>query len=217
MLTPGRRRLCCGDPPGACNSQSCNGLNGICTGTYIGCPCVGVDFNAPSNVTSSVGGGNAQAASGFQQSQSSTWAKFGTYQLPTESYLGITSNGQYGLDSIGLGMEAATGLTTNQNVIAGILTEPFYLGQVGLKPSNTTLVNGTASFLAQLKNKKLIPSLSYGYTAGAIYRKSYSYLVESINSALSSRPAANARKPYTWRLRLLALHSKHCQLSTRWQ
>ena len=89
----------------------------------------------------------------------------------TESYLGIASTGQYGLDTVGLGVEAATGLTSSQSVVAGVSTKPFYLGQVGLKASNTTTVNGTASFLTQLKNAKVIPSLSYGYTAGAIYRE----------------------------------------------
>ena len=175
LLTSGRRSLCCGDPPGACTSQGCNGLNGICTGTYIGCPCSGVDFNAPSNVTLSDGKGNAPAASGFQANQSSTWAASGEHQLMIESYLGIASNGEYGLDTVGLGVEATTGLTSNQNVVAGVLAEPFYLGQLGLKPTNTTGVNSTASLMTQLKNANLIPSLSYGYTAGAIYRKSHAY------------------------------------------
>lgn len=34
---------------------------------------------------------------------------------------------------MGLGVEATTGLTSNRNVVAGILPEPFYLGQIGLK------------------------------------------------------------------------------------
>ena len=87
------------------------------------------------------GNGNAPAASGFQANQSSSWTNPGDYQLTTESFLGIASNGHYGLDTVGLGVEAATGLTSNQNVVAGVLTEPFYLGQVGLKPSNTMTVN----------------------------------------------------------------------------
>ena len=91
----------------------------------------------------------------------------------TESYLGVVSNGSYGLDTVGLDVESATGLTSKQNVVAGVLTEPFYLGQFGLKPSNTTIVNGTTSFMQQLKYDKLIPSLSYGYTAGALYSKSH--------------------------------------------
>ena len=215
MLTPGHCSLCCGDPPGTCSS--CSGLNGICTGTYIGCPCSGVDFNAPSNVTLNEGIGNAPAASGFQANQSSTWTSIGDYQLLTESFLGITSDGQYGLDAVGLGVEAATGLTSSQNVVAGVSTEPFYLGQVGLKLSNTTNVNGTASFMAQLKNEKLIPSLSYGYTAGALYSKSQSYCIELIRLTLSSRPRANVGKPHARRLRLLALCANHTRISTRWQ
>ena len=51
----------------------------------------------------------------------------------TETYLGIASNEQYGLDTVGLGVDDTTGLTSNQNVVAGVLAEPFYLGQIGLK------------------------------------------------------------------------------------
>ena len=83
---------------------------------------------------------------------------------------------------MGLGVETTTGLTSNRNVVAGILAEPFYLGQIGLKNPNTTAVNGTAPFVAQLKNEKLIPSLSYGYTTGAIYRKSHFFRVKDQKS-----------------------------------
>ena len=96
----------------------------------------------------------------------------------TESSLGVTSDGQYGLDTVGSGVEATAGLTSNRNVVAGVLAEPFYLGQIGLRNTNTTAVNGTAPFMAQFKNKKSIPSLSYCYTAGAIYRKFHSFRVK---------------------------------------
>ena len=122
----------------------------------MGCPRSGVNFNVPSNITLSAGNGNAPAASEFQANQSSTWIAIGDYRLMTESSLSITSDGQYGLDTVGLGVEATTGLTSNRNVVAGILAEPFYLGQIGLKNPNMTAVNGTASFMAQLKNEKLI-------------------------------------------------------------
>ena len=124
-------------------------------------------------MTLSDGRGNAPAASGFQANQSTTWTAGGEHQLMTESYLGIASKGEYGLDTVGLGVEATAGLTSNQNVIAGVLAEPFYLGQLGLKRSNATGLNSTASLMTQLKNENMIPSLSYGYTAGAIYRKSH--------------------------------------------
>ena len=134
-----------------------------------------------------------------------------------ESYLGIVSNGNYGLDTVGLGVESATGLTSKQNVVAGILTEPFYLGQFGLKPSNTTIVNGTTSFMQQLKNDELIPSLSYGYTAGAMYSKIQFCQVPYIKLTSSFRATANLGKSYAWRLRLLALRSVHCELPAFWQ
>ena len=208
-LTEKQCSLCCGEPPGACNSQACNGLNGICTGTYIGCPCSGVDFNAPTNVTMSVSSGNTLAASGFQANQSSTWTTVGDNQLMTETYLGITSNGNYGTDTIGLGIDATTGLTSNQNVVAGVLTEPFYLGQVGLKKSYAIGGNGNASLMVRLKDEKLIPSLSYGYTAGAIYRES-SFLRRVLELKSFFRPTADLGKPYAWRLRSLAIHSQQC-------
>ena len=135
----------------------------------------------------------------------------------TETYLGILSNGQYGTDTVGLGVEAATGLTSNHNVVGGVLAEPYYLGQIGLKSSNTTTVNGTASFMAQLKNDNLIPSLSYGYTAGAIYRKSLSLRIESSKLTRLFRPAAGTGKSYTWRLRLFALRSDQYELLTCWK
>ena len=165
-------RNCCGDPAGNCNGQGCNGLNGICTGPYIGCPCVGPDYNADSSVSSSPGVLNAAAASGFQTNQSSTWSGLGTQDLLTDSYLNVSSNALYGADVVGLGVDANTGLTVNHNMVAGISTEPFYTGMLGLKTSNSTpLNNGTATLLTQLKHQNFIPSLSYGYTAGAIYRE----------------------------------------------
>lgn len=51
-----------------------------------------------------------------------------------------------------------------------------------LKNPNTTAVNGTAPFMAQLKNENLIPSISYGYTTGAIYRKSHFFRVKDQKS-----------------------------------
>ena len=165
-------RYCCGDPAGSCSGQGCNGLNGICTGPYIGCPCVGPDYNIAANSPSSPGVVNAAAASGFQFNQSSSWSSLGTHSLLTDNYLNISSNGQFGTDTVGLGIENSTALTIDHNVIAGITTKPFYMGALGLKPINSTSVsNGPASLMTQLKQQNLIPSLSFGYTAGAIYRK----------------------------------------------
>lgn len=164
-------RFCCGDPAGNCNSQSCNGLNGICTGTYTGCPCQGPDFNAPGSAPSSAGIINAAAASGFQANQSSTWLDLGTHDASMANLLNVSSDGQYGVDTVGLGVDES-GPTVDKDVVVGVLAEPFYIGAFGLKPSDSTgMINGTPSFMTQLKQLNSIPSLSYGYTAGAFYRE----------------------------------------------
>jgi len=166
-------RNCCGDPAGNCNGQGCNGLNGICTGPYIGCPCVGPDFNIGANSPSSSGQLDAVAASGFASNQSSTWAYLGRHSLVEGEYLNITTDGQYGTDVVGLGVDESTGFTLNRNVVAGITAGPFYTGTFGLKAANVTSIDGgPATFMAQLKQQNLIPSISYGYTAGAIYSES---------------------------------------------
>ena len=170
--TPCAGRNCCGDPAGSCSGVGCNGLNGICTGPYIGCPCVGPDYNIATNTPSSPAVLNGAAASGFQYNESSTWSDLGTHTLIVDSFLNISSNGKFGADNVGFGFDASKGLTLNHSLVAGITAEPFYLGTFGLKPANVSDVsNGPATLMAQLKQQNLIPSLSYGYTAGAIYRK----------------------------------------------
>ena len=60
----------------------------------------------------------------------------------------------------------------DQQVIAAIDTKDFYLGSLGLtpRPVNFTWDDPTQSFLSTLKNQSIIPSLSFGYNAGAQYR-----------------------------------------------
>lgn len=97
----------------------------------------------------------------------------GTRQLMTEDFLDTLSNGQFGTDVVGLGVDASSGLTLPGAVVAGITTEPFYIGTLGLKPGNASVSSdSTATLLSQLKQQNMIPSLSYGYTAGAIYSMS---------------------------------------------
>lgn len=175
-------RDCCSDSLPHCNAQGCNGLNGICTGAYIGCPCSGIDYNAPSGTLT---GGNLDAfvASGYQSNVTSSWQEKPGLEIQDESYLNVTSSAQYGVDVVGLGPDASAGLTLSSSLIAGVPTEPFYLGSLGLKPARTTVVNqskayaSTATLMTQLKDQNLIPSLSYGYTAGAIYSKRLHLLV----------------------------------------
>ena len=175
---PCSTKYCCSDSLPNCSSQDCNGLSGICTGKYIGCPCGGPDYNAPyRTLTDDAGAFNAFMASGFQWNQTKTWQERSSTEIQEESFLNVTSSVNFGVDVVGLGPEPSAGLTLSSSLIAGVSTETFYLGIIGLKPALRTPINtskasgSTATLMTQLKDQSLIPSLSYGYTAGAIYSK----------------------------------------------
>ncbi|KAL9610154.1 MAG: hypothetical protein Q9167_005132 [Letrouitia subvulpina] len=124
----------------------------------------------PSNCTETRGGL-------FDYSKSSTWDKKAIFPLGTEANLGYTKNsdnGAYGWDTVELGTVGETNATLDKQVIAGIATKDFYLGNLGLaaRPLDwTDHTESSPSLLSSLQSQNLIPSLSYGYTAGASYRK----------------------------------------------
>lgn len=117
--------------------------------------------------------GQSSSHPGFTLNQSSTWAKEGIYNLLSEANLGYAGNGDYGFDNVSLGLDA-TGATLSHQVVAGIVTDDFWLGTFGLgpKPANFSDYNSPVpSYMTSLVEKNIIPSLSYGYTAGAKHRK----------------------------------------------
>lgn len=119
----------------------------------------------------------------FDISGSKTWSVLGNYSLGIEANLGYSDPGSYGLDTVALGFNNASGGPTLQGqVVAGLATYDYYTGLFGLndQPANFTASNDInnltdttphPSFLSTLKSQNLIPSLSWAYTAGAIYRK----------------------------------------------
>lgn len=125
-----------------------------------------------------VGTFNGSPSNGFQTNQSSTWSAIGIFDLIGEKGLNYTGNGQYGYDNVGPGSSisstsGSSSLDLPQQVVAGIATNEFYLGVLGLgpKPANFTSSNDpTKSYMRTLADQNLIPSLSFGYTAGARYR-----------------------------------------------
>ena len=68
------------------------------------------------------------------------------------------------------GLAGATSL--KKQLIAGLETKDFYIATWGIRPAPTTLSSDDhiPSVLSNLKEQKLIPSLSWGYTAGAYYQ-----------------------------------------------
>jgi hypothetical protein len=95
------------------------------------------------------------------------------YALNTfeESGLGLTGNAFYGFDTVELGLGGLPMLQAQ--LVAGLATNDFWLGSLGLSPvpfNFTTLNDPVPSMLGSLRNRSLIPSSSWGYTAGAFYR-----------------------------------------------
>ena len=135
----------------------------------------------PVNCTGARGGA-------YDSTKSSTWNANALYTLNAETNLGNpygASNqiGSYGYDTIGVpGQGEVANVSVNHQVIAAIETNTYYLGNLGLSSQNITFAadssNTSPSFLGSLRNENLIPSLSFGYTAGASYRKAASNLMD---------------------------------------
>jgi hypothetical protein len=115
----------------------------------------------------------------FYRNQSSTWQDraLATINLEDgknglEANLGYKLKAQFGEDRLAIGLQGPS--LSNQTVAGFATTQPFYLGVFGLnnQPVNySNLGNYSApSFLSTLKDQKKIPSLSWSYTAGAMYR-----------------------------------------------
>lgn len=109
----------------------------------------------------------------FNNSNSKSWSEIesAVYLFQDPSLTAVLGN-----DTLTLGAEGNTGpLLTNQ-VIFGIADDrKYYLGMLGLSQVPTSLSKdekGQPSFLTSLRDQNIIPSLSFGYTAGAQYRES---------------------------------------------
>lgn len=113
----------------------------------------------------------------FDHKKSSTWKEVGTYGINGDG-VGLEANLGYSLavnfasETLGIGLNGPT--LDNQTMGGFVAPSPFYLGVFGLndQPVNfSTVGNSTSpSFLTTLKDKGVIPSLSWSYTAGAKYR-----------------------------------------------
>jgi len=114
----------------------------------------------------------------YNYTASSTWisnlanASNNIYELGLVSSLGLIGNGRYGFDDITLGFQGSGGPTLKNQTIAGIAAKEFFMGLFGLtaRPSNfTNYDNPIPSYMENLRNQSMIPSLSWGYTAGNQY------------------------------------------------
>ena len=93
------------------------------------------------------------------------------------NYTGMGGYGDYGLDSVSLTVPNTRRTWEIQQVlIAAINDTNYYQGYIGLGPTPGKFQNAvTLPFIRQLASTfGVIPSHSYGYTAGAFYRDSSS-------------------------------------------
>lgn len=103
---------------------------------------------------------------GFQYNASQSWDQIGSFGLGLRTYV-PGGQGFFGLDSVTFG----TASNIPNQVVAGIVDERLWLGSVGLGPATSSLgaVSRQPSLMQTLKTLGIIPSLSYGYTAGRAY------------------------------------------------
>ena len=135
------------------------------TSTWVVLP-EGCSNDAPSNCA-------ALRGQEFNINASSSWQPNNFFDLALESNLGYTGNGEFGFDTVALSWQGSGGPSLDHQVVAGIATSDFWLGTFGLTPRPTNFSNFNdpqPSFMETLKNKSMIPSLSWSYNAGAPYR-----------------------------------------------
>ncbi|KAL8860833.1 MAG: hypothetical protein Q9178_002863 [Gyalolechia marmorata] len=110
----------------------------------------------------------------FKSNESDTWEQLGFYSLGLGTNLAPSDNATFGLETVALDASNATGgpNLTNQ-IVAALSGDQYPLGLFGLgrQPTNLSdFTNPHPSFLTTLHSQRSIPSLSWGYTAGARYQ-----------------------------------------------
>ncbi|KAF2740906.1 acid protease [Polyplosphaeria fusca] len=117
---------------------------------------------------------NSQQNLGFTVNESSTWSTIGQYDVALENRLNYSAAGLFGFDKISLGPAAdSSSLSLDSQVVGGIAEPDYWMGILPLGTPDSSFSSQSQSipsFLYQLRNQSKIPSLSFGYTAGAEYR-----------------------------------------------
>lgn len=115
---------------------------------------------------------------GFQVTRSTQWSAIGQYGVDLEDALNTTADGLFGYDHVALGPAQDTYSDNNvtsidHQVVAAVADMDYFVGVLPLgtaQSSFSSLSEPQESLIWNLRNNSRIPSLSYGYTAGAKYR-----------------------------------------------
>lgn len=107
----------------------------------------------------------------YNQSASKSWSPLGAWQLGLE-YLGLGGNGDYAMETVVVYDSVRRWQTSFQKqVVAGINETGYYTGffGLGITPGRFDSVVAQSPIAALVEQSGIIPSHSYGYTAGAYY------------------------------------------------
>jgi hypothetical protein len=126
---------------------------------------------------------NAKQPRGFESSSSQSWKELGQYNLPLPNWWpGEKPNATWGSDNVGLGQSSKDSPILQEQWVVEYTVKELFMGSFGLAIEAVSAGTGSKSpFLYNFAGQNLIPSASYGYTAGAYYRE---YLRLSLQNCL---------------------------------
>lgn len=130
----------------------------------------------------------------FDNTTSSTFEYHGIYSLWVGHNLGYTGNGITGFDTVRLGGLGENGPTIDNSIVSAFAVQNYWFGRLGInpKPTNFTDFNDpTPSLMTTLKAQGHIPSMSFGYTAGAHYRYTGTFASLTLGGYDTSKYEAN--------------------------
>ncbi|XXG98439.1 hypothetical protein Hte_004762 [Hypoxylon texense] len=107
----------------------------------------------------------------YDTGASQSWSPLGAWQLGLE-YLGLGGNGDYGMETVVVYDSVRRWQTSfNKQIVAGINETGYYTGffGLGITPGRFNDVVAQSPIAALVEQSGVIPSHSYGYTAGAYY------------------------------------------------
>lgn len=137
----------------------------------------------------------------FLKNASTTWEDVVTHALDLESGLADSSSDDSGYDSHSLIPSGSRALSMTSQVVACCVTEQYYRGTWGINPRPSSLSNfknPLENLLSTLKQYNFIPSLSYGYTAGAHYSMCWSFGSGAVAYAHDRTQASIGQRDTRW-------------------
>jgi hypothetical protein len=119
--------------------------------------------------------------------------------LPGSNGSNDTLNGAWGLTTVGLGSASKDSMTLENQYVAMQYSKDFFLSSLGIAVGSVSAGRAVEpSFFSSFATSPGLPSQSYGYTAGASYRKSHVDILAK--SILRIHPPAEFLRKESWNI-----------------